>query len=163
MRILGIDPGIGRLGWGMIEKNGKRIRARRYGHIETPKNTEKPGRLLTIYRELTKTVRELKPDQIAVEELFFSKNVTTAMSVAEARGVVLLVAGEANIPVVTFSPMSVKSALGFGGAKKKQVEAMVKMLLGIKDKFVYDDVADALAVAICAAQSLGSDRLKTKS
>lgn len=154
MKILGIDPGIGRLGWGMIEKDGRRLKVIGYGIIETEKNSEKTQRLASIYKSLSEVVYQQKPDQIAVEELFFSKNITTAMSVAEARGVVLLVAGQNHVPVQTFSPMSVKSALGFGGAKKKQVDTMVKMLLGIKEKFVYDDVADALAVAICAANTI---------
>ena len=156
MRILGIDPGIGRLGWGMIAKQNRTVTPLKFGFIETKKNTEKGERLADIYRELRARVRELAPDLIAVEELFFSKNITTAMSVAEARGVVLLVAAQAKVPVVAYSPMSVKAALGFGGAKKKQVGEMVKMLLGIKEKFVYDDVADALAVAICAAQKTKS-------
>ena len=152
MKILGIDPGIGRLGWGMIEKEGRQLKVIEYGVIETEKNSEKSSRLVSIYDEFSKIVRRHSPDLVAVEELFFTKNVTTAMSVAEARGVVLLVAGQSKLPVVAYSPMSVKSALGFGGAKKKQVGEMVKILLKIKEKFVYDDVADALAVAICASQ-----------
>jgi len=162
MKILGIDPGIGRLGWGLLERNGRRLKALDFGGIETTKNREKPLRLATIYDGLSRVVTKSKPDILAVEELFFSKNITTAMSVAEARGVVLLIAGQHTIPVKTFSPMSVKSALGFGGAKKQQVDVMVKMLLGIKEKFVYDDVADALAVAICAAQMTRSDRVLLK-
>lgn len=157
MRILGIDPGIGRLGWGMIEKDGRAINVIEFGYIETKNNSEKPSRLATIYDEFSGIVRRLSPDLVAVEELFFTKNVTTAMSVAEARGIVLLVAGQTKIPVAAYSPMSVKSALGFGGAKKKQVAAMVKMILGIKEKFAYDDIADALAVAICAAQQIKID------
>jgi crossover junction endodeoxyribonuclease RuvC len=154
MKILGIDPGIGRLGWGVVEREGRRLKAVDFGGIETTRNGEKPLRLVAIYDALSEVVKKTKPDVLAVEALFFSKNITTAMSVAEARGVVLLVAGQHKIPVTTFSPMSVKSALGFGGAKKQQVDAMVKMLLGIKEKFVYDDVADALAVAICASQQV---------
>jgi crossover junction endodeoxyribonuclease RuvC len=149
---MGIDPGIGRLGWGVVEKKDGRLQVGRFGYIETSTNQSKPERLKRIYRQLSKIVRDLKPDQIAVEELFFSKNITTAMSVAEARGIVLLSAAEYRIPVVAFSPMSVKSALGFGGAGKKQVAQMVRMFLNIQEKFKYDDIADALAVAICAAQ-----------
>jgi crossover junction endodeoxyribonuclease RuvC len=154
MKIMGIDPGIGRLGWGLIEKNGARISAVDYGIIETTKNGEKPRRLAVIYDEFSRVIKKAKPDIVSVEELFFSKNTTTAMSVAEARGIILLVAGQHSIPVKTFSPMSVKSALGFGGARKRQIDAMVKLILKIKDKFTYDDVTDALAVAICAAQTV---------
>lgn len=154
MRIMGIDPGIGRLGWGLIQKDGRKLKVIDYGIIETEKNLEKSSRLASIYEEFSKIVRQLSPELVAVEELFFTKNVTTAMSVAEARGVILLAAGQSKIPVAAFSPMSVKSALGFGGAKKKQVGEMVRILLKIKEKFIYDDVADALAVAICAANTI---------
>lgn len=154
MRILGIDPGTGRLGWGLINKEGRTLTALDYGLIETTKNSERTSRLVTIYYEISRVITKAKPDLIAVEELFFSRNVTTAMAVAEARGVVLLAAGEKKIPVVAYSPMTVKSAIGFGGAKKRQVQDAVKMLLKIKGKFKADDVADALAVAMCAAQQV---------
>ncbi len=157
MKILGIDPGIGRLGWGMIAKEERRLKVLGYGMIETAAGSAKTTRLTAIYAELTAVMGQQKPDLVAVEELFFSKNITTAMSVAEARGIVMLVIGQANVPFVTFSPMSVKSALGFGGAKKPQVSAMVKMILGTKEKFAYDDIADALAVAICASQRVKID------
>ncbi len=156
MRILGIDPGTGILGFGVIEINERRqpklIDA---GVIRTPVRQPDSERLLTIYQELDQLIRELKPDDIAVEKLFFSQNVTTAMSVSQARGVVLLLGELHKLRLAEYTPLQIKQALtGYGRADKKQIQEMVRVLLQLKDAPKPDDCADALAAAICHSMNI---------
>ena len=152
MRILGIDPGTARMGYGIVEEaGGSRERAVAYGLLETPPQMLPEVRLQTLYRGVVELILEHKPDALAVEELFFGRNVTTAIHVGQARGVVLLAAADNGIPVREFTPMQVKmSVTGYGRAEKTQVQQMVRTLLGLREAPRPDDVADALAVAIAA-------------
>lgn len=152
MRILGIDPGTGILGFGVIDVNGSKITMVDAGVITTPAHTPHDERLEDIYNGLTEIVESSKPDAYSVEKLFFTTNVTTAMSVAEARGVALLVARQHNIPIAEYTPPQIKQTLtGYGKADKKQVQEMVRLQLGLKEVPQPDDCADALAAAITHA------------
>jgi len=154
LTILGIDPGFGRTGWGVCVSEGNKLQAKSYGCIETGKDEDFSYRLEQIYSDLNKIIEKYKPDVIGVEELFFSKNVTTAINVAHARGIVLLSARLANVPIMEFTPLQVKQAIsGYGKADKKQVQQMVKTFLNLKEIPQPDDAADALAVAVCASNS----------
>lgn len=150
MRILGIDPGIGRMGWGVIEKvTGSQFIAEGYGCVETMPNSDIPGRLYAIYDEVCRIIDEYHPESLAIEDLFFSKNAKTAFSVGQARGVVLLAASQKNLKISVYTPLQVKSAItGYGKAEKKQVGQMVKFLLHLKEIPKPDDTADALAIAL---------------
>ena len=152
MRILGLDPGFGRFGWGVIDYDVHQSRALAYGCSMTDAAATLPHRLVEIYRDLEEVIEKYHPEIIAVESLFFQKNVTTAMGVAHARGVALLQAGLHNIPVAEYTPSQVKQAVtGVGNAPKSQVQAMVSLILRISHtKAFQDDAADALAVAITA-------------
>jgi crossover junction endodeoxyribonuclease RuvC len=153
--ILGIDPGTATLGFGAISCIGNRFELVEYGVVTTPAKQEPSLRLLHIYESLTELVAKVKPDLIAVERLFFTTNVTTAMSVAEARGIVLLVAASAKIKVVEATPLQVKQAItGYGKADKKQMQQMVKTILGMPEIPKPDDAADALAIAITSSTKL---------
>lgn len=154
MRIIGIDPGTGILGFGIIEVlNGKPVLIDG-GVIRTPVKEDDAIRLKTIYDELTAILKETKPDEMAVEKLFFARNVTTAMTVAQARGVVLLTAMQAGIKISEYTPMQIKQALtGYGKAEKKQIQEMVRVILNLKDIPKPDDAADAIACAITHYQS----------
>ena len=157
MRILGIDPGVGTVGFGVIESDKKQDHYITCGVITTPPNTPLSPRLNMIYTDLNELIVTFAPDAIAVEELFFSKNITTGISVAHGRGVILLSAFRSSIPVFEYTPMQVKqSVVGYGGAKKNQVIYMVQRLLGMKQPPKPDDAADALALAICHARSSAS-------
>lgn len=152
MRILGIDPGTGILGFGVIDVNGSKITMVDAGVITTPAHTPHDERLEDIYNNLTDIVKSTKPDAYSVEKLFFTKNVTTAMSVAEARGVALLVARQHKLPIAEYTPPQIKQTLtGYGKADKKQVQEMVRLQLGLKEVPKPDDCADALAAAITHA------------
>ena len=152
MTILGIDPGIGRVGYGIIEKLGSKIAAVTYGCIETPKTDDHGLRLQMIKTDLGKIIREHKPEVIGVEKLFFQKNIKTATVVGEARGVILLLASESGAKVVEVGPGQVKQALtGYGSADKKQMQQMVKIIFKLEKIPKPDDAADALAVAYAAA------------
>jgi len=149
MRILGIDPGYGRTGYGVIDLIGNRMVSVEYGCIETKPNTPMPDRLLDIYLAVKDVIARLQPDCMAIEQLFFSKNVTTGLDVAQARGVVLLAAREAQLSIGEYKPNQVKqSVAGYGSAEKKQMQEMVRMFLGLTKIPKPDDAADALAVAI---------------
>lgn len=149
MKILGIDPGTGILGFGVIELKNRKPHLIDGGVIRTPVKEDDAVRLLTIYDELTELIKQHKPDMMSVEKLFFARNVTTAMTVAQARGVVLLTAQQAGIPIYEYTPMQIKQAVtGYGKAEKKQVQEMVKVLLGLTAVPKPDDAADALAAAI---------------
>jgi len=153
MNILGIDPGIADTGFGVVTKDDKgKLECADYGSIVTDSQTDMAERLDILSRELQKTVEKYKPDLIAVEELFFCKNVKTALIVGQARGVILLTAKKNNIKTEEFTPLQVKQAVStYGKASKAQVQKMVKMLLNMEQIPKPDDAADALAVGICAA------------
>ena len=155
MLVLGIDPGTAICGYGLVEAEGSRLRPIHYGAVLTDKTLSDQQRLAIIYDGLTEIVKEYKPEAMAVEQLFFNKNVTTAITVGQARGVILLVAAHQNLKLVEFTPLQVKQAVtGYGRCDKEQVTFMVQKLLNIKEKPRPDDVSDALAVAICAAHSI---------
>ncbi len=160
MIILGIDPGTARCGLGIIEKKGNSLKTVSYGLIESDKERPQAERLEVVFVEVTRAIKKYDPDMVAVEKLFFSKNVKTAMSVGEARGVILLCAQLAGVEIREFSPMEVKLALtGYGMADKNQVMVMTKALLGLKETPKPDDVADALAIACCCASSSKMDKI----
>jgi crossover junction endodeoxyribonuclease RuvC len=149
MRIVGIDPGTARIGWGLIEGTKQNYQMLRYGCIETEKSKQPHHRLQEIYQEVYGLLTTEQPDQVVVEELFFAKNVTTAMGVSQARGVILLAVAHANLPVFEYTPMQVKQSItGYGRAEKNQIQMMVKMLLKLKEIPKPDDAADALAIAL---------------
>lgn len=155
MRILGIDPGTGILGFGAIEVVNSKYKLIDAGVIRTPVKQADSERLVTIYDELKSLIKELKPEVMAVEKLFFSKNVTTAMSVSQARGVVLLLGKKNNLELHEFTPNQIKQAItGYGNANKQQMQEMVRMHLGLKEIPKPDDAADALAAAICCSMSI---------
>ena len=151
MRILGIDPGTGILGFGVIEIDDKgKAKLVDAGVIRTASKQPDSDRLLTIYDELHEIITELKPDVMSVEKLFFAQNVTTAMSVSQARGVVLLCGKQHGLELFEYTPLQIKQALtGYGRADKKQMQEMVRVILGLKAVPKPDDCADALAAAIC--------------
>ncbi len=150
MRVLGIDPGTAITGYGVIEGEGDSLVVTTYGVITTPANQPLAQRLQHIYRELRALITEWHPDSAAVEELFFSKNARTALSVGHARGVALLALTEAGLPIQEYKPAEVKQAVaGYGNAPKQQVQGMVQLLLNLDELPRPDDAADALAVAIC--------------
>ncbi len=153
MLVLGIDPGTAITGFGLVEQDDEQ-RLVDAGAILTPAGTPLPERLLTIHQQLSGVIDTFRPDAVAVEELFFSKNVRTAMSVGHARGVVLLAAAQAGLPIYHYKPSEVKVAVtGYGNADKAQVQEMVRLLLHLDETPKPDDVADAIAIAICHLQS----------
>jgi len=159
--ILGIDPGFGRVGWGLITKGKGDWMAVNYGCIETPKSDCFVDRLSDMRDELTKIIKKYKPTRMAVEELFFFKNLKTAIKVGQARGVILLTAVDNKLELDEFTPLQVKQAItGYGRAEKKQMQKMVQTILNLKHAIKSDDAADALAVALCAGQSLWVKKLK---
>ena len=154
MRILGIDPGYGITGFGLIESERGQNRLLRCGAITTPANTDFSWRLEMIYNDMVQLLQMAKPDAVAIEELFFGQNVTTGIGVAQARGVVLLAIRQAGVPVYSYKPMQVKQALvGYGNATKHQMMDMTKRLLHLQDMPKPDDAADAIAIALCHARS----------
>jgi len=153
--VLGIDPGTATLGWGIIKRTERAAyKVEAYGCIRTDRGNLFSRRLEEIHKELGKVIKKYQPDIAAIEQLFFAKNVKTVMSVGEARGVAILAAVEANLPVAEYTPLQVKQSLvGYGRAEKKQMQKMLKVLLGLKDIPKPDDAADALAVALCHLNS----------
>ena len=163
MIILGIDPGFAITGFGLIEKQGNDLKILDYGCITTKAGEDFSLRLKVIHEELEKIIKKYKPKVVAVEQLFFAKNVKTALLVGQARGVVLLSAIEKKLPLYEYTPLQVKQAItGYGAAQKKQIQQMVKIILGLKEVPKPDDAADALAIAICCAHSLKSENLYKK-
>jgi crossover junction endodeoxyribonuclease RuvC len=156
MKILGIDPGSGIIGFGLIEVAKKPI-LKDAGVIRTTIGDETSARLVELYDSLQEVIREAKPDVAAVETLFFAQNVTTAMIVSQARGVILLALEQANIPIREYTPLQIKMAMtGYGRATKAQMQEMVRVQLGLKEKPKPDDCADALAVALtCLSDNRG--------
>lgn len=150
MRILGIDPGTATTGWGVLEVKGSLLCPIAYGHISTSPKQTTAERLLEVAHDLDLIIRKYRPDEASIEELFFFKNVTTAIKVSQSRGVMLLVLQKQRIKIAEYTPLQIKQALtGYGRAEKKQIQLMVKNILKLKAIPKPDDAADALAVAIC--------------
>ena len=150
MRILGLDPGTARTGYGAVEYSGGRLRLLAYGLITTAADMDMPKRLLCINRDLSQLIEEIRPDAVAVEQIYYHKNAKTVITVAQSRGVVLLTSAQAGVEISEYTPLQVKQAVvGYGGADKKQVQYMVQKLLALKETPQPDDAADALAAAIC--------------
>lgn len=165
MRIMGIDPGIAIVGFGIIEQKGNQLKAVEYGSIQTEAGLSTATRLKQIYDASTMLFQQHQPQVVAIEKLFFNRNVTTAFTVAQARGVVMLAAEEAGVSITEYTPLQVKmGVVGYGQAEKRQVQEMVKMLLSLPKIPKPDDVADALAIAICEAHSSsGLEQLRKRS
>ena len=154
MRILGIDPGYGITGFGLIEAQRGQSRLLQCGAITTPAGMDFSARLEIIYEDMRQLLEVTKPDAVAIEELFFGQNVTTGIGVAQSRGVILLAIQQANLPVTSYKPMQVKQALvGYGNATKHQMMDMTKRLLHLNEMPKPDDAADAIAIALCHARS----------
>ncbi len=154
MILLGIDPGLAIVGWGVIDYQNNRFKPLAYGSIQTPAGVETADRLTQIHRELGAIIEQYHPAQMAVEELFFTKNITTGIRVAEARGVILMTAKEKGLALAEYTPNQVKQAVvGYGNADKRQVISMVTRILNLPEPPKPDDTADALAIAICHAHS----------
>lgn len=154
MRILGIDPGIATIGFGIIDTDGKSFRFVKCGVITTPPHVLLSTRLSTIYDDLNQIIEAYKPDVVSIEELFFNTNITTGISVAHGRGVLLLACSRAGLKIYEYTPLQVKqSVVGYGRAEKKQVMEMVKRLCGLSSAPKPDDAADAVALALCHARS----------
>src|SRR5918993_83978 len=152
--ILGIDPGTATMGWGVVRQEGSRLRYVQHGAISTPSNWTMPRRLGRLFDGVTQLVEGYRPDTVAVEELFFNTNVTTAISVGQARGVALLAAYRAGIDVAEYTPLQVKQTItSYGRADKRQVQEMVRALLNLREIPRPDDAADGLAIAITHAFS----------
>ncbi len=158
MRIIGIDPGTGILGFGVIDVSGNKTKLVTAGVITTPAHTPVDVRLEEIFDGLTEIIRETKPEVMSIEKLFFSRNVTTAISVAQARGVAMLTGRKAALPIAEYTPQQIKQTLtGYGKADKKQVQEMVRLQLGLTEVPKPDDCADALAAAITHAMMSRTD------
>jgi crossover junction endodeoxyribonuclease RuvC len=154
MRILGIDPGIGRCGWGVLEYRNSKLEVRGFGCIETSPKKKVGDRLKQVHDEVSAIIKKYKPDVLSIEELFFNNNAKTAFVVGQARGVILLAAAENNLEIGIYTPLQVKLSLtGYGRAEKPQVGQMVKVLLKLKEIPKPDDTADALGIAITHAFS----------
>lgn len=154
MRILGIDPGIAIVGFGLIEADRGRTRLLNYGAITTPAGLPLARRLVQIEQDMEALIAQLKPDAIAVEELFFSNNITTGIAVAHGRGIILCTAEKSGVPLYEYTPMQVKQAVvGYGSADKHQVMEMTRRILHMEKVAQPDDAADAIAIALCHARS----------
>ncbi len=150
MVILGIDPGVATVGFGVVDKRGNEFKAIEYGVITTPAHTLLEDRLCSIFDDMTEIIGRHRPDCVSIEELFFNRNITTAIDVAQARGVLLLACRKAGLDVYEYTPLQVKSAIvGYGRAEKQQVQYMTRLLLKLDEIPKPDDAADALALAVC--------------
>ncbi len=164
MRVLGIDPGYGITGFGLIEAERNAIGLLHCGAITTPPGADFSARLEMIYEDMRRLLEVSKPDAVAIEELFFGHNVTTGIGVAQSRGVILLAIRQAGVPVFSYKPMQVKQAVvGYGNATKHQVQDMTKRLLRLSQLPKPDDAADAIAIALCHARSSTSLLAKAQS
>ena len=153
-RVLGLDPGTATTGFGLVEESDNSLKAVEYGVILTPANLPMPQRLRLIFLRVSELLERFRPEAISVEKLFFNRNVTTALSVGQARGVALLAAANTDLPVFEYTPLELKQAIsGFGRASKDQVQQMVRLILQLEQIPKPDDAADALAIAICHIQS----------
>ena len=160
MRILGIDPGLATLGWGVIDTDGVKHRIVQYGAILTTPGEALPQRLRAIFKSVTQLMETFQPDEVAFEELFFSKNITTGMAVSAARGVALVAVAEKTDNLFEYTPMQIKQAItGYGKADKHQIQTMVRMMLSLGEIPRPDDAADALAVAITHANSMRAGQM----
>lgn len=154
MRILGIDPGYATIGFGIVEAQRGQCALVQYGTITTPPELDFPQRLMVIYNDMNALLEKVKPDVMAVEELFWGHNVTTGIGVSHGRGVILLAAAQSMVPIFEYTPMQIKQAVvGYGSATKLQVMDMTKRILGMEKVARPDDAADAIAVALCHARS----------
>ncbi|HZK33986.1 MAG TPA: crossover junction endodeoxyribonuclease RuvC [Bacillota bacterium] len=163
MRVLGIDPGLAIMGYSLVEEHDNKLKAIDYGVITTPANMETPQRLLHIYNSTKQLIDEYAPDTAALEELFFNKNVKTALLIGHARGAAVVACAQAGLDQFEYTPLQVKQAVvGYGRAEKQQVQQMVKMLLSLRNLPKPDDAADALAVAICHLHSSHMGRKLTR-
>ena len=157
MIILGIDPGVATIGFGLVRAERNRNQLLRYGVITTPPGIPLSNRLLQISNDMEELIHAFHPDEMAVEELFFTKNITTGIAVAHGRGVILLAAEKLGVPVFEYTPMQVKQAVvGYGKAEKRQVMDMTRRLLNLSAVPKPDDAADAVAIALCHARSFTS-------
>lgn len=157
MRIIGIDPGYAIVGYGIIDYNSNHFSVVDYGAVTTKAHTPFDNRLSSIYDGLTQLISTYKPDAMSIEKLFFNTNTTTAIDVAQARGVIVLAAAQWGLDIAEYTPLQVKqSVVGYGRAEKKQVQEMTRLMLNLKAVPKPDDTADALALAICHAHSAGS-------
>ena len=155
MIVLGIDPGIARCGWGVIKREKGKNLFLAYGCIETSKNLPHSDRVLGVYNQIIKLIEKYQPDRAGVEELFFAKNVKTAITVAEVRGVILLALKQKKVEIIEFTPYQIKQAVtGYGGADKNQIQKMIKILLKLDTIPQPDDAADGLAIALITAQTM---------
>jgi len=158
-RIMGIDPGFGRTGFGVIENSSGEWKLAACGCIETATSDPFVDRLVELHEELLKIIKKYKPTRVAVEDLFFARNITTAIKVGQARGVILLTATQQKIPVEEFTPLQVKQAItGYGRAEKGQVQRMIQMQFKLKKKITPDDAADAVAIALTCSASFNFKR-----
>ena len=162
MRILGVDPGYAISGYSIVDYKGNKFSVIQYGAIRTPSKMQMQKRLNKLIDRYSEIIQEYKPDHMAIEELFFNKNVKTAIAVGQARGVHIVAASQNNVPVYEYTPLQVKQGVvGYGRAEKAQVQEMVKLLLNLKSIPQPDDAADALAISICHAHSnMFSDEYK---
>ncbi len=157
MRIIGIDPGYAIVGYGIIDYESNRFKVVDYGAVTTQAHTPFDLRLQTIYNGLSCLIEKYSPDAMSIEKLFFNTNTTTAIDVAQARGVIVLAAAQGGLDIAEYTPLQVKqSVVGYGRAEKKQVQEMTRLMLNLKAVPKPDDTADALALAICHAHSAGS-------
>ena len=157
MIILGIDPGLATVGWGVVESVRGNVRPIAYGAITTPAHTDIESRLLMIQNDIETIIEKYKPDEMAIEELFFNTNITTGIAVAEARGVILCTAHKLGVKISEYTPLQVKQAVvGYGKAEKHQVISMVTTILKLPKPPKPDDTADAVAIAICHSQCRSS-------
>lgn len=164
MKILGIDPGTGRVGWGIIQIQNSNLKSQNFGIIETEPNSPIEGRLEKIYNQISGIIKKENPDIVAIEEIYFFKNQKTVIGVSQSRGVIVLACKKLKKKICAYTPLQVKEAVvGYGRAEKRQVQEMVKAILGLKEKPRPDDVADALAVAICCANSVKMEKLFQRS
>ena len=163
MRVLGIDPGTAICGYGVIDAEGSRLIPVAYGAVTTESQLSDAARLEILFNEISDLIEAYRPDAFGIEQLFFNRNVTTAITVGQARGVILLAAEQRRLPIYEYTPLQVKqSVVGYGKATKEQVIYMTMQLLGIRQKIRPDDVADALAVAICTAHMSHADKLRRR-
>lgn len=164
MLVIGIDPGTAITGYGLVrESEDGTLEAVEYGAIKTPANSPMPKRLVLLYETLNEILDQHRPDNSAVEMLFFQRNVKTAITVGQGRGVVLLALAQADVPIAEYTPLEIKQAItGYGGADKRQMQEMVRTLLSLEETPRPDDAADALAVAICHLHSIKMQDLMQK-
>ncbi|MGB9886842.1 MAG: crossover junction endodeoxyribonuclease RuvC [Moorellales bacterium] len=162
MLVMGVDPGLARTGYGLVGRDSSGLVPVSWGCIYTPAGESLGGRLLRLYRALEGLLERYRPGCLALEQVFFSRNVRTALEVGQARGIVVLAAARAGVELREYNPLTVKQAVaGYGGATKSQVQRMVQMLLDLAERPEPDDAADALALAICCAERLNLERMVT--